>query len=107
MQLYSLATLLSEDIQPRSLLPNPLVVFVLLIPTGKLHTEECGVLLPIFLEETRPTASWPWTATLTPPTFRNHVGRCSADELIWDVNPGRVLKSTLFSLRCDFNYDTS
>lgn len=43
---------------------------------------ECGVSLQIFPGAILPTASWPWTVTLTPPTFRNRVGRCSRDGLV-------------------------
>lgn len=37
--------------------------------------DECGASLQTFPEETLPTASWPWTVTLTPHTFRNLVGK--------------------------------
>ena len=45
--------------------------------------EECGLLPQIFPEETLRTASWLWTVTPTPHTFRNHVGRCRRRGL-WD-----------------------
>lgn len=55
--------------------------------------EECGVLLQIFPEETAPTASWLLTVTLTPHTFRNHVGKCRM--------------STVFCILSSFKFDIS
>lgn len=58
-------------------------IFVVTDPQGRLRMEECGVLLQIFQEETLPTPRMLWIGTLTQHIFRNHVGRCKGDGLIW------------------------
>lgn len=82
--LHSVATFIgiAEDFWPCPLSPNPLV-FCVTDPQGRLRMEECGVLLQIIQEETLPTPRLLWTVTLTQHTFRNHVGRCKRDGLIW------------------------
>lgn len=74
--------------------------------------EECGASLRTFPEETLPTVSWPWTVTLTPRTFRSHVGKSSKGGLKHNgserrmVYGAKIYSSSVLDFVC-FLFDTS